>query len=82
MRLLPLLQVEEVLLRKLIPAGSPDFEASRMAHIANVPTDNLKDKEVAVNTTFAWKNMFNRMVGRSSLDSQSIDWDDPDVTSS
>ena len=80
LRLLPLLQVEEVLIRKLIPAGSPDFETSHLAHITNVPVDSLKEREVTVNSHFAWKNMFNRMLGqRSSIDSQSIDWDDPDV---
>ena len=80
LRLLPLLQVEEVLIRKLIPAGSPDFEASHLAHITNVPVDSLKEKEVAVNSHFAWKNMFNKMMGgRASFESQSVDWDDPDV---
>lgn len=81
MRLLPLLQVEEVLIRKLTPAGSSEFEATHLAQITNVPT-SLKEKEVAVNTHFAWKNMFNRMVGgRASFESETIDWDDPDVSS-
>lgn len=80
LRLLPLLQVEEVLIRKLIPAGSPDFAASHLAHITNLPVNNLKDKEITVNSYFAWKNMFNKMLGgRSSFESQSVDWDDPDV---
>ncbi|KAI0342325.1 G-alpha-domain-containing protein [Trametopsis cervina] len=84
MRLLPLLQVEEVLIRKLTSAGSGEHEATRLANLANAGVGvgmgegAMKEREVAVNTQFAWKNMFSRLVGgRASYDSDSINFDDP-----
>ncbi|KAL4247490.1 P-loop containing nucleoside triphosphate hydrolase [Abortiporus biennis] len=83
MRLMPLLQVEEVLIRKLTPAGSGEFEATHLAHVTNIPGPTLakiKEKEVAVNSQFAWKGVFNKFISttRESFDSESIDWDDPE----
>jgi len=73
------MQVEEVLIRKLTPVGSSEFEAAHLSQITNIPSENYKEKEIAVNTQFAWKNMFNKFVGgRSSIDREFINWDDPD----
>ncbi|KAF8995481.1 guanine nucleotide binding protein, alpha subunit [Cyathus striatus] len=72
MRLLPLQQVEEALLRKLTPAGSPEFEAT--------PRAAKTGKEVAVNSTTPWKGAFSRLLSatRSSFESgMDIDFDDP-----
>lgn len=85
MRLLPLLQVEEVLIRKLTSAGSGEHEATRLANLASAGVGMgegaMKEREVAVNTQFAWKNMFARLVGgRASYDSDSINFDDPNVS--
>ncbi|KAI0089485.1 guanine nucleotide binding protein, alpha subunit [Irpex rosettiformis] len=103
MRLLPLLQVEEVLIRKLTPAGSGEYEATSLGHITNLPAGlensgnnsggsdsgisgdgaggGKREREIAVNTQFAWKNMFTRlMTGGSGRDSGEIgSWEgDPD----
>ncbi|THG94874.1 hypothetical protein EW026_g6679 [Hermanssonia centrifuga] len=77
MRLLPLLQVEEVLIRKLTPPGSIEYEATSLTQITNIPT-SLKEKEVVVNSQFAWKGLFNRFTNRENGDAESINWDDPD----
>lgn len=93
MRLLPLLQVEEVLIRKLTPAGSGEYEATQLTQITNLPVglDNgsvnrteggKKEREIAINTQFAWKNMFNKLMGgRDSA--ELVNWEvDPDVCGS
>lgn len=83
LRLLPLLQVEEALIRRLTQAGTTAPEATRLAQITNAPDTNYKEKEVAVNSHFVWKGMFSRMVGSrrdSSESDQMIEWDDPDVS--
>lgn len=75
LRLVPLLQVEEVLVRKLNPVGVAETEATHLAQITNVP------REVAVNSQFQWKGIFNRITGgRPSMDSEAINWEDPDVS--
>ena len=84
MRLTPLLQVEEVLIRKLSPAGSNETEATQLANVTNLagPLGRYKDKELAVNSSFAWKGVFNRLINttRDSFESDVIDWDSPDVS--
>lgn len=90
MRLLPLLQVEEVLIRKLTPAGSGEYEATQLTQITNLPVGlengsssridgGKREREIAINTQFAWKNMFNRLMGgRDSA--ELVNWEvDPDV---
>lgn len=82
LRLLPLLQVEDELIRRLTQAGTSVPEATRLTQITNSPNVNLKEKEVAVNSHFVWKGMFSRMVSsrRSSSESEPVvEWDDPDV---
>ncbi|KAL0570303.1 hypothetical protein V5O48_011667 [Marasmius crinis-equi] len=68
LRLNPLLQVEEKLARRFMV---PDLESHDKAH------QNFR--EVAVNSTVAWKDVFSKLVPRrqSSNDSDYIDWDDP-----
>ncbi|KZT10357.1 G-alpha-domain-containing protein [Laetiporus sulphureus 93-53] len=82
MRLSPLLQVEQALIRKLTPPGSAEFEATHLAQMSNVSyMDRMHAKEVAVNTTFAWKGIFSKFMSdtRDSIDSrEAIDWDDPE----
>lgn len=86
LRLLPLLQIEEVLIRKLTPAGSLEYEATHLAQITNIPNAaRHKEKELAVNSQFAWKGLFGKsMTGPSRMsfdDGDGIDWNDPDVSS-
>jgi guanine nucleotide-binding protein alpha-1 subunit len=90
MRLSPLQQVEEALLRRLTPAGSPEWEATRLAPVTNLPDPNLLSPanggagrgraEIAINSNAPWKNAFNKLMAgtnRASFDSQNIDFDDP-----
>lgn len=84
MRLSPLQQVEEALLRRLTPVGSVEFEATHLSPVTNLPYSNrlgVAGGEVAVNSSAPWKTAFNRLMastGRSSFDStQDIDFDDP-----
>ena len=74
MRLSPLIQVQEALLRKLTPYGI-EYERANMADANLSPT-----REAWVNSSFQWKGKFGRMLGpnRDSFDSaRDIDFDDP-----
>ncbi|KAF9476380.1 guanine nucleotide-binding protein alpha-4 subunit [Pholiota conissans] len=82
MRLLPLQQVEEVLLRKMTPAGSSEFEATHLSPVTNLPYKKRTEKfrEVAINSTAQWKGAFGRLMAsaRASMDSGAdIDFEDP-----
>lgn len=82
MRLLPLQQVEEALLRKLTPAGSAEFEATHLSPVTNLPYSGRANKEIAVNSGAQWKGAFNRILAsttnRSSIDTvQDIDFENP-----
>lgn len=82
MRLLPLQQVEEALLRKMTPAGSAEFEATHLSPVTNLPYKGRqgKFKEVAINSTAHWKGAFGRLIAtaRASMDSAAdIDFEDP-----
>lgn len=76
MRLSPMIQVEEILIRKLTLAGSAE-------HIVNDLSDgqqSARGKEVAVNSNTPWKGVFGRLKQetRDSIESDLlIDWDDP-----
>lgn len=74
MRLAPLLQVEAVLVKKLLPNGH-----AQLSKLAN-PCQSLPlQQEISVNSSAGWKNTFNRLIGRNSCDSADlIDWSDPD----
>lgn len=79
MRLSPLVQVEQALVRKLTPPGSTEFEATHLTNVSNYQY-TPRTKEVAVNSQFAWKHMFSRFLpdSRDSMDSEEgINWDDP-----
>lgn len=81
LRLLPLLQVEEVLIRRLTLAGNTEQEATRLTQLTNAPDALARDKELAVNSHFVWKTMFSRIAGKrnsSETDIDAIDWNDPD----
>lgn len=82
MRLSPLQQVEEALLRKLTPAGSAEFEATHLSPLTNLPYSTRggnASTELALNSLTPWKAAFNRLITttRSSLESQDIDFNDP-----
>ncbi|KAH9485212.1 Guanine nucleotide-binding protein alpha-4 subunit [Psilocybe cubensis] len=82
MRLLPLQQVEEALLRKMTPAGSAEFEATHLSPATNLPYSSRagKFKEIAINSTAQWKGAFGRLMAtaRASMDSAAdIDFEDP-----
>lgn len=83
MRLLPLQQVEEVLLRKMTPAGSAEFEATHLSPVTNLPYKLRtagKFREIAINSTAQWKGAFGRLMAtaRASMDSAAdIDFEDP-----
>lgn len=82
MRLLPLQQVEESLLRKMTPAGSAEFEATHLSPVTNIPykTSAGKFKELAINSTTQWKGAFGRLIAtaRASFESAAeIDFEDP-----
>lgn len=83
MRLSPLLQVEATLIRKLTPAGSTENEATQLDPTNTAPyADRPRLREIAVNSQFPWKNMFNRAKYnvRGSFESDGIDWDSADVS--
>ncbi|RDB24779.1 Guanine nucleotide-binding protein alpha-4 subunit [Hypsizygus marmoreus] len=84
MRLSPLQQVEEALLRKLTPVGSMEFEATHLSSVTNLPysvRSTHSPIELAVNSSTPWKTAFNRLIAsatRSSFESsRAIDFDDP-----
>lgn len=73
MRLLPLLQVEEILISRLTPGGSREIESRRIAALTNqiIPAINrTAPKEPAVSAGSSWKNAFTKMLSRSSLDGE------------
>ena len=79
MRLAPLQQVEEALLRKLSPPGSIDFEATHLAPVTDLPYSTRSSKftrEVAVHSNSQWKGAFSRFMAsvRTSLDSMDVDF--------
>ncbi|KAG6857763.1 hypothetical protein H0H87_004179 [Tephrocybe sp. NHM501043] len=84
MRLSPLLQVEETLLRKMTPAGSAEWEATHFSPVTNLPytpRNGGAPTELALNSLTPWKSAFNKLIAtsatRASMDSQDIDFDDP-----
>ena len=82
LRLAPLLQVEETLIRRLTPAGSGEMEATLRIGRDMSYYERTKNymKEVTVNSAVQWKGSFGRReAGRSSFDTdKAINWEDPD----
>jgi hypothetical protein len=83
MRLSPLIQIEEVLMQRLIPSGPDKSDAARLAQLTNIPYSEHPrnvNREVAVNSGTQWKTVFTRLVSsdKDSFDSEkAIDWEDP-----
>ncbi len=76
LRLAPLVQVEEALIRKLTPAGSSELEATQLrANSSHADRARALEREVAVNSQFAWKGMLQKMVGRSSSEGDEVEVD-------
>lgn len=81
LRLSPLVQVEEALIRKLTPVGSGELEATQLrVNISHADRARALEKEVTVNSQFPWKGMFHKMITRNSSDD--VDYNDPDVSNS
>ncbi|EKM56555.1 uncharacterized protein PHACADRAFT_253754 [Phanerochaete carnosa HHB-10118-sp] len=81
LRLMPLFQVEEQLVRRLTQAGTSEQEAARLTQLTNMPDLVARDREFAVNSHFVLKSMFSRLTSkRNSLETNpdTIDWNDPD----
>lgn len=77
MRLTPLLQIEDILIRRLTPAGSGEYEATQFPS-ASKPRNLIR--EVAVNSAMPWKDAFNKLPPAAKADTDSelaFDWDDP-----
>jgi len=82
-RLMPLVDVEKTLIRRLTTAGSGEVEAThREAAPDHLAASKPGLKEIAINSAIPWKNAFNRLIKteeRASFDSaEGIDWDDPE----
>ncbi|KAJ7242545.1 guanine nucleotide binding protein, alpha subunit [Mycena haematopus] len=77
MRLVPLLEVEKSLMKRLSLPGSTEWEPTERPLTT---TKRRQSKEIAVNSTVAWKAAFTRMAeDRQSFDTDHlIDWDDPE----
>jgi len=68
-RLLPLLQVEELLIRRLTHPGSAEFEPTHLGLLTNLPYSSHTRttlKEVSVNSSTEWKGAFGRLLSRTS----------------
>ncbi|KAJ6631176.1 guanine nucleotide binding protein, alpha subunit [Mycena sp. CBHHK59/15] len=83
-RLSPLVHIEEVLMRRLIPAGPDKSDAARLAQLAHVPyaeRPRTVIREVAVNSATQWKDVFARLGGRDRAGGDGaaaeVDWADP-----
>ncbi|KAF7323760.1 hypothetical protein MKEN_00597000 [Mycena kentingensis (nom. inval.)] len=82
-RLSPLINLEEVLMQRLVPNGPDHSDAARLAQLSQVPyaqrPRNVKG-EVVVNSASAWKDAFARAFDRDTSSVQTedlVDWDDP-----
>ena len=74
LRLSPLIQVEEALIRKLTPEGSGEVEATQLrTYGSHADRARALDKELAVNSQFAWKGVLNRVLNRNSQDEEPYD---------
>jgi guanine nucleotide-binding protein subunit alpha len=77
MKLLPLQQIEEVLIRKLNPIGSIETEGTSLSPYR---TGKARFKELTVHSTTQWKVAFGKILtsARSSIESGAdVDWNDP-----
>jgi guanine nucleotide-binding protein subunit alpha len=77
MKLLPLQQIEEGLIRKLNPIGSIETEGTSLSPYR---TGKARFKELTVHSTTQWKVAFGKILtsARSSIESGAdVDWNDP-----
>ena len=76
MKLLPLQQIEDVLIQKLNPIGSFETEGT---HLTPPLSGKARFKELTVHSTTQWKVAFGKILtSRTSVDSGAdIDWDNP-----
>ncbi|KAJ7492047.1 guanine nucleotide binding protein, alpha subunit [Mycena latifolia] len=77
MRLIPLLDVEKDLMKRLSLPGSTEWEPTERP-LTSSPRKR-QSREIAVNSTVAWKGAFVRTdSGRNSFDTDHlVDWEDP-----
>ncbi|KAF9268760.1 P-loop containing nucleoside triphosphate hydrolase protein [Marasmius fiardii PR-910] len=82
MRLSPLMQVEEALMRKLSPSSPSGSPASQLSTASFSFLPGNRSKEISVYSASGWKGAFAKFmagVTRSSMDStQGIDFEDPE----
>jgi hypothetical protein len=78
LRLAPLLQVEETLIRRLTPAGSGETEATLRIGRNMSYSERTKNymKEVTVNSAVQWKGSFGRRLSQET--DKALNWEDPD----
>ena len=81
MRLSPLMQVEEALMRRLSPTSPPQSPSAHLSPLTNLPFPQ-RSKEVSVYSALGWKGAFAKFmtgITRNSIDSsRGIDFNDPD----
>ncbi|KAJ6601209.1 guanine nucleotide binding protein, alpha subunit [Mycena vulgaris] len=76
-RLIPLLEIENNLMKQLSLPGSTESEPTERP-LTTTPKKR-QSREIAVNSTVAWKGAFTRSTGRESFDTDHlVDWDDPE----
>ncbi|KAJ3794293.1 guanine nucleotide binding protein, alpha subunit [Lentinula aff. detonsa] len=73
-RLSTLLQIEDLLTRRLTPKDYSEVGTTQLA-----PAYPLKhvQTELAINSSVPWKQRFDRLVGKGDTERMIIDWDDP-----
>ncbi|KAJ3747882.1 guanine nucleotide binding protein, alpha subunit [Lentinula detonsa] len=73
-RLSALLQIEDLLTRRLTPKDYSEVGTTQLA-----PAYPLKhvQTELAINSSVPWKQRFDRLVGKGDTERMIIDWDDP-----
>ncbi|KAF5359996.1 hypothetical protein D9758_007631 [Tetrapyrgos nigripes] len=77
-RLAPLLQVEELLTRRLTPTGYGEVGTTELAPVStSLERTRTVFKEVAVNSAVPWKDVLNKITGKSGGDAPLVDWNDP-----
>ncbi|KAJ7146340.1 guanine nucleotide binding protein, alpha subunit [Mycena epipterygia] len=78
-RLASLLDVEKALMKRLSLPGSTEWEPTERPLTTAAPKKR-QSREIAVNSTVAWKGAFARTdSGRESFDTDNlVDWDDPE----
>ncbi|KAJ3985781.1 guanine nucleotide binding protein, alpha subunit [Lentinula detonsa] len=73
-RLSALLQIEDLLTRRLTPKDYSEVGTTQLAPV--YPLKHVQT-ELAINSSVPWKQRFDRLVGKGDTERMIIDWDDP-----